>query len=55
MEVTVEHDDITVETDTLATIQVVPYNPEQLTSDSWREVLASYDAENSDIRHSDLA
>jgi hypothetical protein len=55
MEVAVEHDDITVEKDTLATIQVIPYDPEQLTSESWRDVLDSYDAEDSNIRNSDLA
>lgn len=54
LEIAVEHDDIKVEEDGLATLQVVPYDPEKLASDSWREVLDSYDAENSDIRHRDL-
>lgn len=54
LELAVEHDDITVEEDQLATLNVVPYDPEKLTSNSWREVLDSYDPSESDIRHADL-
>ena len=54
LELAVEHDNITVEEDQLATLNVVPYDPEKLTSNSWRDVLDSYDSSQSNIRHVDL-
>ncbi|MFQ3308413.1 MAG: hypothetical protein ACI977_000648 [Candidatus Nanohaloarchaea archaeon] len=54
IEMAVEHDDIRVDEGRLGTLQVVPYNPNQLGSDSWREVLDSYNPEDGELRHRSL-
>lgn len=51
VEIAVEHDDIQVEEDQLGSLQVVPYDPEQLGSESWRDVLESYNSEDGNIQH----